>query len=213
MELRFSSGINEVFYRRPLASVLNNSSMIIDINQKKIAFGDKYKIFINGEEQYFASTELISLQPKIHLFGLKQPKARLTMTKKWNWFSVKYSIRLWDNSEIQFKTISFWKSHYQCCFVEDVYDIYGHRGLKHSIYKNNVQVAWWDKEMVSWFEGDNYKIVADEDSLDELIIGFCLMIDNSYSNKNGNNTLTIDLGKIGPQTKRFNTDWRPKQLF
>jgi hypothetical protein len=59
-----------------------------------------------------------------------------------------------------------------------MYDIYGHRGRKYSIYKNDQQVAWWDKEAVGWFAGDNYKIFANANSDPELLISFCLVIGN-----------------------------------
>lgn len=186
--------------------------MVIDINQKKIAFGDKYKIFINGEQKYFASTKLISFLPELYLFNNQNARARLTMSKKWSWFSPRYNITLWDNDTIEFNTVSFWKSHYQCQDGADLYEIYGHKGRRHSVYKNDVQVAWWDKEMVSWFEGDNYKIVADDDSNHELIISFCLVLDNQNSSNKNSNTVTIDLGNIGPQAKEFDYGWRPKRL-
>jgi uncharacterized protein YxjI len=184
--------------------------MIIDINQKKIAFGDKYRIHINAEQAYFASTELISFMPRLHLFSHQSNRARLSMEKKWSWFNTRYEITLWDGNKIEFTTASLWKSHYQCRFGNDLYDIYGHRGRKYSVYKNNLQVAWWDKEMVSWFEGDNYRIIADEDSNYELIMGFCLMLDNRYSDNDNGTTVTIDFGSIGPEAKKFDEKWRPK---
>lgn len=186
--------------------------MVIDINQKKIAFGDKYRIFINGEQTYFASSQLIGFMPKLHLFDNQNSRAKLTMGKKWSWFSPKYEVTLWDGGIIEFGTVSLWKSHYQCQDGADLYEIFGHKGRKHSVYKNDVQIAWWDKEMVSWFEGDNYKIVADDDSNHELIIGFCLMLDSQFSNNKNGNTVTIDFGNIGPQAKEFDYAWRPKQL-
>ena len=187
--------------------------MVIDINQKKIAFGDKYRIYINGEQKFSASSALISLLPSIYLFIDGKRSARLTIDKQWSWFKTKYRIGLWDGDSIYFTTASFWKLHYQCQDGADLYDIYGHKGRKYSVYKNDVQVAWWDKEMVSWFEGDNYRIVADDDCNYELVIGFCLIIDSQYSNDDDGNTVTVDFGNVGPQAKEFDHLWRPKQLL
>jgi len=62
----------------------------------------------------------------------------------------------------------------------------------------------------SWFEGDNYKIVADESCDVELIVSFCIIIDNYYSNMNSDTkTLNFDLGNIGPEAKVFDQNWRP----
>ena len=186
--------------------------MVIDINQKKIAFGDKYRIYVNGEQKFSASTAIISLLPSIYLFDSGKTNARLTIDKHWAWFNTKYSIKLWDGGKIDFLSASFWKSHYKCQDGGDLYDIYGHRGRKYSVYRNDVQIAWWDKEMVSWFEGDNYKIIADDDCNYELVMGFCLIIDSQHSSSNNWNTVTIDFGNIGPQARVFDYAWRPKQL-
>lgn len=78
------------------------------------------------------------------------------------------------------------------------------------MYKNDEQVAWWDKKRVTWFEGDNYKIVADNKGHYELLIAFCLIIDNYLSNDKGNNSMTIDFGHIGPQARKFDKTWQPK---
>jgi hypothetical protein len=90
----------------------------------------------------------------------------------------------------------------------DNYDLYGHRGRKYSIYKNDIQVAWWDKNAVSWFSGDNYKITADKDCDVALIIFFCLIIDNfSYHKKS---IFNYSFGNIGFQAKMFDPAWQPK---
>jgi hypothetical protein len=86
----------------------------------------------------------------------------------------------------------------------------GHIGRKYSVYKNELQVAWWDKEAVSWFDGDNYKILADIDCDLDLIISFCLIVDNFSSNENDGNTVTYDFGNIGFQAKKFDENWQPK---
>jgi hypothetical protein len=82
-------------------------------------------------------------------------------------------------------------------------------GRKYSVYKNDKQIAWWDKQAVSWFNGDNYTIIADSDADYELIIAFCLIIDNQYNNNDNSNTVTFDFGNIGGQVRKFNTDWKP----
>jgi len=94
------------------------------------------------------------------------------------------------------------------CFL---YGVFGHRGRKYSIYKNNKQIAWWDKNKVRWFNGDNYQIIADFDVDRELLISFCLILDNDRSQNRSENAVTVDYGNIGPQAKKFNPDWRPKR--
>jgi len=73
-----------------------------------------------------------------------------------------------------------------------------------------MQVAWWDKEAVTWFEGDNYHIDADDDIDRELIISFCIIIDDFTSKSHEDNTVTYDIGNFGLWAKKFDASWRPK---
>jgi uncharacterized protein YxjI len=182
--------------------------MEIDINQKKISFGDKYRIFINGQEEYKASTEHFRLLMVMHLDHYAQGR-RLTINKKFAFLKAKYDISIASGQVLEFRTKSWWKKHYQCLHGADLYEIYGHRGRKYSVYKNDRQVAWWDKQAVTWFAGDNYKMVANNKADKELLIAFCLIIDNNSSNDN-DRAININLGHLGPQAKKFDRTWLPQ---
>lgn len=184
--------------------------MEIDINQKKISIGDKYQIFTNGQLTYTAVRELFNLLPVVNLFRINEGRVRMTIRKRLTWFIAKYDIVRWDNNILEFRTKSFWKLNYRCQCGNDQYDIYGHTGRKYSIYKNNIQIAYWTKEAVSWFAGDNYKIVADYDCDQDLLISFCLIVDNFRSDDHDSNTVNIDLGNIGLFARKFDHTWQPK---
>jgi uncharacterized protein YxjI len=184
--------------------------MEIDINQKKISIGDKYQIFIDGQQTHFASRKLWRLMPEINLSKIGDDSPRMTINKRLSWFRAKYDITRWDGGVLEFRTKSFWKHYYQCQSGSDNYGIYGHRGRKYSIYKNDVQVAWWNKKAVTWFAGDNYKIAADKDCDVDLIISFCLVVDNFSSDDHDGNTVTFNVGNIGFQAKKFDENWLPK---
>ena len=183
--------------------------MEIDIHQKEIALGNKYEIFLNGLPAYAASTELLQLYTVINLMDYVGQVQKLKIHRRPALFASKYDINLPDGSVLEFRTKSFWKNHFQCAAGPDRFDIYGHRGRKFSIFKNERQVAWWTKEAISWFEGDTYRIIADNDSDYELYIAFCLIIDHYAGRKNGNNMITIDLGSIG-QARKFDPAWQPR---
>lgn len=185
--------------------------MEIDINQRKISIGDKYQIFTNGQQTHTATRALLQLLPEINLFENSfGGSARMTINKRFSLFKATYDITRWDNNIIKFRTKSYWKLYYQCQCGADTYDIYGHRGRKYSIYKNDKQVAWWNKKAVTWFAGDNYKIIADKDCDVNLIISFCLIVDNFSSDDHDGNTVTYDFGNIGFQVKKFDDSWQPK---
>jgi len=183
--------------------------MEIVINQKKIAIGDKYRIFINQQPSHTASRQIFQLLAEILLFNDKENSPRITINKRLSWFKPKYDISRRDGTKLAFRTKSYWKLHYQCQSGIDCYDIYGHKGRKYSIYKNDTQVAWLTKSIITWLEGDNYHITADDDSDSDLLIAFCLIIDHTKGN-HGENALTINVGHVGFQAKKFNPQWLPK---
>jgi uncharacterized protein YxjI len=184
--------------------------MRIDINQKKIAIGDKFQVFIEGQPAYKASSELFRFLAVINLYKGEDTRPALTINKRWFFFKPAYDIRLHDTRTVEFRAGDFWKMEYKCHCSPDMYFIYGHRGRKYSVYRNNTQVAWWEMKAVSWFEGDNYVLTADSDCNIELMIAFCLIIDNHKNNRNGDNAVTYNIGNIGGQVKAFDPTWRPK---
>jgi hypothetical protein len=134
----------------------------------------------------------------------------LTIKRRFAFFLAKYTITLSDGATLLFQTKSFWKGHYRCDHGGDRYDIYRHTGRKCSIYCNYRQIAWLDKKAVTWFNGDNYTIVADRNCNKELVIAFCLILDN-YKSDGNKRTLNIDIGRLGPQAKKFDKYWVPAE--
>ncbi len=184
--------------------------MEININQNKLSIGDKYQIFTNGNQTHHAVAKLFRLFAEINLYELGNSVALMVIKKRFAFFVVSYDITTLDGAVIELRTISFWKAHYQCQFGTDFYDIYRHRGRKCSIYKNDKQVAWWDKEAVTWFNGDNYRIVADNNCNTNVIIALCLAMDNYANNDKEKSSVNFDIGRLGPQAKSFDNTWQPK---
>jgi uncharacterized protein YxjI len=184
--------------------------MEIDINQKKISIGDKYQVCIDGIQTHRAAAKIFRVFAEINLFDMGSDFAVATIKRRFSFFLAKYDITKKDGNVYQLVTISFWKGHLQCAWANDMYDIYAHRGRKYSVYKNDKQIAWWDKEAVTWFKGDNYKIIADKDCDKLLIISFCLAIDNYASNDKEKSTVNFNIGRIGPQAMKFDPTWQPK---
>ncbi len=182
--------------------------MDIDINQKKISIGDKYEIFVDGQQSYNAASKIFRWLAEINLYTPGDERPIMTVKKRFSFYT-SYDIIKSDESVFEFRTKSFWKGHYYCNVGSDLYEIYAHRGRKFSVYKNDRQVAWWTKKAVTWFNGDNYKITADKDVDKELIISFCLVVDSAFSNDN-KKSFNVSVGKIGPQAKKFDPTWQPK---
>lgn len=175
----------------------------IDIHQKMISFSPQYDIHINDSKKYSA---LIS-DGEIILIQDINSIEKLRMSRIWSWFRTTYDIRLPSNEIINFKTKSFWKSHYQCQHGKDIFDIYSHVGTKCSVFKNDKQIAWWDIDTVTLLEGDNYTIVTNSSSDQELLIAFCLMLDKNMGGSF--EVLTVNVGNILDEAKAFDPNWKP----
>jgi len=184
--------------------------MEIDINQKKISIGDKYQVFIDGVQTHRAAAKIFRVFSEINLFDLNSDFPEMTIKRRFAFLAAKFDISKKDGIIYELVTKSFWKSHLQCVWGSDVYDVYSHRGRKRSVYKNDKQVAWWDKKAVTWFNGDNYKIIADKDCDKLLIISFCLAVDNYTSNDKNKGAVNFNVGRIGPQARKFDPSWQPK---
>jgi hypothetical protein len=182
--------------------------MIININQKKISIGDKYQVFTDAEPTHRAVSKLFRLFSEIDLYENGSDLPVLTIKRRFAFFTAKFDIHMLDGADIEFRTEAFWKGHYRASHNGDCYDIYRHNGRKCSIYCNDRQIAWWDKKAVTWFNGDNYTIVADKNCNKNLVIAFCLIIDN-FKSEGDKKTINIDFGRLGPQGKKFDKYWAP----
>jgi len=182
----------------------------IDINQRKIAFGYKYDVFFNEKQIRFARSQLMRLLTHIDLYGEEGGKKLLSIVQRFSIFKTSYDIEYLDGTTLEFRTLSVIKGHYVCSSGNDTYEIFRHRKRKYSIFRNGLQVAWWDQEAVTWFEGDNYKIRANDDCDIDLLISFCLIIDDSRSNKSDKQSFTYNFGYIGPEAKKFDPGWSPE---
>lgn len=184
--------------------------MEIDINQKKISIGDKFQIFIDGTQTHRAAAKIFRVFAEINVFDVNSDFPEMTIRRKFAFFKAKYDIAKKDGIAYELLTKSFWKGHLQCVWGADVYDIYAHRGRKYSVYKNDKQIAWWDKAAVTWFNGDNYKIIADKDCDKLLMIALCLAVDNYASNDKDKKAVNLNIGRIGPQARKFDPAWQAK---
>jgi len=183
--------------------------MRIDINQKKIAFGNKFTIVKNGKTILRAASKLFRILSVTEIFQPYSDLPLVSIRRKLAFVKAKYDIEIMNQPIYYFRTVSYWKNHHQCKAGSTVYDVYGHRGRKYSIYKNDEQVAYFEKEAVTFFEGDNYKLIAEEDANHILLVSIVLTVDNYRSNNKNDSAINIDLGHIF-QASKFNHEWTPQ---
>ena len=77
------------------------------------------------------------------------------------------------------------------------------------MFRNGIQIAKWYKNDFAILAGDEYDIWANNNSDFELIIAFCITIDNHTSKNRNHSLFRVDLGRPGLVKKEFDTDWEP----
>ncbi len=182
--------------------------MRITINQEPIALlkGYKFDIHVDGKKKYEAQgifTEGLIVK------GLDGNEL-FRLVVQFNWFKPKVHVKFMGGTIAYYSTISLWKKHYRLDFENDRYDIYGHSKRRASIYRNDVQIAWYQKDAVAVLSGDNYHATCDDGINEHVIIALMLIRDMTKPAKN-KSTVNIDGGSLGPFKKKFDPNWQPKQ--
>ena len=185
-----------------------NPTVKVNIKQQKISFGSQYKIFVEKNEKYYAETDFFS-RKIIHLYLKKDLIECISIFKSFYFFTPDYKIELSNGNRIKFKTMSVWRTHFQCILENDLYEVYLHRKRKISIHKNGVQIGLCEKEAITILAGDNYNLILDSDAEIELLVSFMLILDNMNSRNRGA-IFAYDFGIIFKEFKKFNPQWKPK---
>jgi uncharacterized protein YxjI len=185
--------------------------MDIEIHQEKISLGDRYAVFSGGVQTHSAAARFPRIRAVIDLARFDSGEGLLTIQRRFAFFKAQYDISFPDGTFAFFETLSYWQKHFQCTRGETIFDIYGHRGRRFSVFKNGVQVGWWERNSITWFKGDSYKLVADKSNDNALIIAFCLIIDNYSNSDRSRNMVTINFGSLMPGAKSFDPGWQPSE--
>lgn len=185
--------------------------MEITIKQKKVALTPTYTIENNGNIIYTAKAKILKLMAQVDVFGPEGDVTPVaTIYRRFAWFKARYDIAVPDAVlPLEFTTIAIFRRHYRCISGNDVYDIYGNKRRKFSIYKNDEQIAWWDKKAISVMAGDQYTITANDNCDKLLLTTFCLAMDNFTRAQKQGGLVKYDIGNMGFNTRDFNENWRP----
>lgn len=181
--------------------------MRITIKQHIISFGSQYKIFVDKKEELYAETDMLT-KAIINVYKPDHLETYFRILKSLYFNYPKYKVEMPNGERLKLESKNLWKTRYQLKKGNDVYDLYCHKGRKVSIFQNHKQIAYWEKEAISYVAGDNYEIVANKDSEKELLIAFCLILDHIHSRGTGS-VFNVDFGLIFKEQKRFNEKWKP----
>jgi len=128
-------------------------------------------------------------------------KLKMSITKS------SYKITFSENeSSYELFYNGFLKAFYTFKMGDDVYDIHPHRGRKTSIFKNNQQIAYYEKRLLNRFNKTIIEIISNSNIDLGIIVLLIATIDFDF--EDDAYTGTIDLGSI-LQSRKFDKDWKP----
>lgn len=185
--------------------------MNIEVRQQKLAIGDKYEVFIDGNLKYKVKSTLLKLfLSELQVLDLSDNRVGV-IKQRFDWFKLKYSINLYYLLPFEINTKRIFAMEYEATISNDTYLITRHAGLKISVFKNGTQIASASKNHFTWFEGDIFTMEV-ESHIDPLImISIILCIDNFYYNDNNRDGMfTLDFGNLGIFSKKNNSKWKAR---
>lgn len=183
--------------------------MQIDIKQENFSFVNEYRIYVNERLSYIAKRHIFSFfLSNFNLFREDGMTILLSIHQKFKFFLAHYIIKR-NNKEYVFRTIGLWSVYYVCEVENDRYEIYPHKGRKISIYKNGSQIGYYDQNLISFFEGDKFTFIGNNNIDKELIISFLIIIDNHRESFDNRNLINFNFGNLFFEEKAFNQNWQP----
>jgi len=186
--------------------------MNIEVRQQKLAVGDRYEVFIDGDLKYYVISSLFKIFfSELQIFDLSENRVAL-IEQKFDWFKLKYKVNIYYLSAFEINTKRIFAMEYEAKISNDTYLITRHAGLKISVFKNGTQIARASKNYFTWFEGDIYNMEAENNADPLILISFIITIDNFfYNNKANKGIFDLKFGNLGIFSNKFDNDWKPKK--
>ncbi len=180
--------------------------MEVTIQESCLSFMSEYEIETPGS-YYSAQKAIFSLPAKIKLQSSDE-RILANIQGRFSFFRERYDFTLSDGRVFRFWCQKRWRRVFDCEGDKASYRLYGHKGLKYSIFQDDRQIAAFSKNRVVIGKGNRYEISLNDDADVILIICMVLAI-NSSEDDDDNTTVTIDVGSIGPEEKTFDERWQP----
>ena len=188
--------------------------MKIQILEKPLNIEDKYLVAINGRKK-FVVEGYSGFFTQITISSLEYGQSLSVFRKI---LSITPSYNIYVNNErisdrkapLKFRTGSFLFNRYYCNWDNDKYEIFIHKKLKYSIFKNNVQIAGIREDLWNMVGQDSFTLECNSDCIPELIIAFTIIIDHIYTQKISflGGLLTGSIGVMF-QAKMYDETWQP----
>ena len=180
--------------------------MEITIQENRFSFRSEYEIE-TPSSYYYAKKAFFSFPAKLVLKSSDE-RVLARIRGRLSFFREKYDFTLSDGRVFRFWCEKRWKRVFECESDKERYCLYGHKGLRYSVFRDDRQIAAFTKNRIVIGKGNRYEILLDDDADVVLIACMALAICTSEDDDN-DATANIDVGSIGPEEKPFDEGWQP----
>jgi uncharacterized protein YxjI len=181
--------------------------MDVTINERCISFSSEYDIS-TPSGNYYARKKILSFTDQIEIQS-EGGAAVAHIEGEFSPLHGRHEFIFHDGRRYQFACEKLWKQVYKCEGNGETYWLYQHKGLKLSIFKDDRQIAAIEKNRIVFGSGNQYQIQVDADANTLLIV--CMVITlNSLDDNDDHDTVTFDLGSIGPEERPYDPAWQPR---
>jgi uncharacterized protein YxjI len=180
--------------------------MEFTIRENSLSFRSEYEVEMPGS-YYFARKLLFSYPAKIKLQSSDE-HILADIRGRFSFFREKYEFSLSDGRVFRFWCEKRWKRVFDCEGNKVSYRLYGHKGLRYSVFQDDRQIAAFSKNRVVFGNGNQYDVSLNDDA--DVIVIICMVLAiNTSEDDDDSATVTVDLGSIGPEERPFDERWRP----
>jgi hypothetical protein len=178
----------------------------VDITIKRRKFDLRCEYDINAPEGNYYAVKSFWPRGGLKVLSLdrKQTFARI---KSRSFFKVRFDFLLSSDAPYRFSRVNLWKGVFVCERAQEHYTLYTHKGLNYSIFRAEDQVAAFSKNRFVIGGGDRYEIHANSD--EDALLMICIVLVVDVLDGADHETVTIDLGNVGPEARRFDESWEP----
>lgn len=182
--------------------------MDITIKEHKFSFTAEYDIaaggmFYSARKAFFSFNDHLEIKNNTdHVVA--------TVQGTFSPLHAKHDFTFADGRTYHFECRELWKHVFVCLGQGESYTLYEHKGLRCSIFRDDRQIAAFTKNRVVFASGNEYDVRADSDADALLIACMVLSISMTEDGDDGQNTVIIDIGNIGPEARPFDEAWQPR---
>ena len=183
--------------------------MHLTIAERKFAIRSVYDISC-GNQSWYARKQYFSWNDKLLLRG-GDDGMLARIQGFFSFFREKHEFRLGDGRVYRFHCEKIWKGVYLCEGNGEAYRLYRHKGRNFSIFAGDEQIAAATKNKIVINKGNRFEVDVNADADVVLVICMLLTINSgAETDSDPGATVTVDLGNVGPEERKFDRTWQPK---